>query len=379
MWTKECVFALFVDPGEIHMLAFNWRNHIYIDKTLPFGLRSAAYLCQRTTNMIRYLLKQRGVDIVNYIDDLGGADSPEKALFSYQVLRQTLKEIGVIENEKKACAPSTQMVFLGTLLDSEKMEIRITDDRMAEIRSLLPKWLLKKSATKRELQSLIGKLQFVGKCVKPSRIFISRVLVLLRGLKHANHKVRLNTEFKKDIQWWISFMHVYNGVSMIKTCDWSKVDQVLMTDSCLTGCGGICGDQFFHRQFSEFVTEAKPSIVHLECLTVMVAVKFWAKHWTGLKLTIYCDNEAVCSCIGSGRTKDPLLLNCLREICYFASLYEFQLRAFHLSSNANRLSDILSRWHLDSKYECTFFQESGLRPCNEIHIDDRLFNFDNCW
>ena len=62
--------------------------------------------------------------------------------------------------------------------------------------------------------------------------------------------------FKKDIQWWISFMHVYNGVSMIKTCDWSKVDQVFMTDSCLTGCGGICGDQFFHRQFPEFVTEA---------------------------------------------------------------------------------------------------------------------------
>ena len=98
----------------------------------------------------------------------------------------------------------------------------------------------------------------------------------------------------------------------------------------------------------------------------MVAIKLWAKNWTGLKITIFCDNEAVCSCISSGRTKDPLLLNCLREICYFASLYEFQLRALDLSSSANRLCDILSRWHLDSKYEQLFYQESGLRPCDEI-------------
>ena len=89
------------------------------------------------------------------------------------------------------------------------MEIRVTDDRVVEIRSIVPKWLYKKSTTKRKLQSLIGKLQFVGKCVKPSNIFISRVLVLLRGLKYSNHKGRLNTEFIKDIQWWITFMQVY--------------------------------------------------------------------------------------------------------------------------------------------------------------------------
>ena len=134
---------LFADPREVHMFAFKWKNCLCIDKTLPFGLRSAAYLCQRTTNMIRYILKQRDVAIVNYIDGLGGADTPEKEPLSYQVLKQTLKEIGVVENEKKACAPSTQMVFLRTLLDSEKMEIRITDDRMIEIRSILPKWLPK--------------------------------------------------------------------------------------------------------------------------------------------------------------------------------------------------------------------------------------------
>ena len=172
---------------------------------------------------------------------------------------------------------------------------------------------------------------------------------------------------------------MYNGVSVIKTCDWSSMDQIFMTDSCLTGCDGLCENQFFHRQFPEFITQKNPSIVHLECLALMVAIKFWAKHWIGQKLTINSDNEAICYVIGSGRTKYRLLLNCLMETCYFASVYEFQLRAFHLSSTANRLCDILSRWHFDCKYKQLFYQEFGFRPCNEVHIDDSLFRFDNYW
>ena len=136
---------------------------------------------------------------------------------------------------------------------------------------------------------------------------------------------------------------------MIKTCDWSSVDQIFMTDSCLTGCGELYENQFFHRQFPEIITKKNPSIVHLDCLAVMIAIKFWAKHWAGLKITLYCDNVAICFVIGSGRTKNPLLLNCLRKTYCFTSVHEFQLRAFHLSSSANRLRDTLSRWHLDCK------------------------------
>ena len=53
------------------------------------------------------------------------------------------------------------MVFLGSLLDSEIMEMRVTDERMFEIRYILPDWLSKKFTTRRQLQSLLGKLQFV--------------------------------------------------------------------------------------------------------------------------------------------------------------------------------------------------------------------------
>ena len=44
----------------------------------------------------------------------------------------------------------------------------------------------------------------------------------------------------------------------------------------------------------------------------------------------------------------------------------------HLSSKENRLSDLLSRWHLNENNERLFYTESGLSPHDEIFIGDHL-------
>ena len=51
----------------------------------------------------------------------------------------------------------------------------MTPDRMREIQKELDLWLVRKSATKKQLQSLLGKLQFIGKCVRPARVFVARL------------------------------------------------------------------------------------------------------------------------------------------------------------------------------------------------------------
>lgn len=79
---------------------------------------------------------------------------------------------------------------------------------------LLPKWLTKQSATKTELQSLIGKLAFVSKCVGLGCLFLTRILVTLRSLRR-NHWVKLSAKFRKDICLWMQFIDIYNGVSLI--------------------------------------------------------------------------------------------------------------------------------------------------------------------
>ena len=69
--------------------------------------------------------------------------------------------------------------FLGILIDTKQMIIQVTDNRLQEIHKLLSVWINKRSANKKQLQSLIGKLQFVANYVRPGRLYISRLLYVL--------------------------------------------------------------------------------------------------------------------------------------------------------------------------------------------------------
>ena len=56
------------------------------------------------------------------------------------------------------------------------MTLEVTPERVQEILALVQIWLVKSTATLKEIQSLLGKLDFVAACIKPSRIFVSRML-----------------------------------------------------------------------------------------------------------------------------------------------------------------------------------------------------------
>ena len=72
------------------------------------------------------------------------------------------------------------MEFLGVTVDTEKMTLEVTPDRVREISLLVEAWLRKKKSSLYELQSLLGKLHFVATCVHPGRLFVSRLLNWLR-------------------------------------------------------------------------------------------------------------------------------------------------------------------------------------------------------
>ena len=62
------------------------------------------------------------------------------------------------------------------------MTIEITPERLRDIISILTSWLSKSKASLKETQSLLGKLNFAAACVRPGRIFISRMLKWLKVL-----------------------------------------------------------------------------------------------------------------------------------------------------------------------------------------------------
>ena len=236
------------------------------------------------------------------------------------------------------------MSCLGVELNTDAFTLSVSPDRLCEIERLLEHWIRKRTATKTALQSLVGKLIFISKCVRQSPIFITRILILLRKVHFNHHHVNLTAEFRKDIAWWRRFLRAYNGVSMISAAQWSSPGEVFTTDACLTGCGGLCGDQYFHAVFPSLVVQQTLDINCLELLTIIVALKLWGSRWSALRLSVRCVNEVAVTVRNNGRCRNSFLNSCLRELCYLAAIHEFEVRAVHVPGVSNCYADLLSRW-----------------------------------
>lgn len=344
------------------------------------GLRSAANICQRTTNAISFIMLQIGIAILNYLDDLAGAEHRDKAIFAYNCLSTVLQKCGFEEAIDKASPPSEIMSFLGVLFNTVSMTMEITPERLAEIRSLVTSWLNKDNASLKQVQSLLGKLNFIAACVKPSRIFVSRLLNWLRSIYNSSDFLHpIPSHVKKDLIWWDRFLPFYNGVSIMEFENWSKPDAIFSSDSSLTACGGFWNGCYFHAEFPENIIEQNFHISVLEILSIIICLKLWGKNFRGQRIVVYCDCQSVCQIINSGKSKSEILQDSLREICFLAACNEFELRAQHLSSKENRISDILSRWHQDKLNESRFRDLTEGYTLKEFKVGKDLFNFINLW
>ena len=154
--------------------------------------------------------------LFGYIDDHAGiADTKEKANSDFIRLRGLLHELGVQEAHHKAKLPATTMSWIGLEFDSVAMEIHIPQNKITDIIDILYSWTKRHCATKRQLQHILGKLLYISRCVKPARLFVSRMLDTLRAAPPYGYTT-LSEDFQKDIAWFMAFLPSFNGVSLIQ-------------------------------------------------------------------------------------------------------------------------------------------------------------------
>ena len=80
--------------------------------------------------------------------------------------------------------------------------------------------------------------------------------------------------------------------------------------------------------------------------------------------------------INTGSSRDGIIQKCLRELHKVVALSHCELRAVYLSSQDNRISDALSRWHLNDKFEAQFFNcTKQFNNKKEVKVTDELWAF----
>ena len=61
-------------------------------------------------------------------------------------------------------------------------------------------------------------------------------------------------------------------------------------------------------------------------LAIIISLKLWGQYFRGKRIVIFCDNNSVCQVISTGKSRSEPLQDCLREICYLAAYYQFEIK-----------------------------------------------------
>ena len=169
---KQAYRNIPVHPDDRPLLGMKWQGRVFVDKTLPFGLRSAPLIFSAVADALQWIMQRRGIkDLFHYIDDfitVGGPGSSECAS-NVQIMKRTCSDTGTPIELDKCEGPATLISFLGLELDSEAQEVRLPREKLSQLLSLLHAWRGRKACRKRELLSRIGSLSHACKAVRPGR------------------------------------------------------------------------------------------------------------------------------------------------------------------------------------------------------------------
>lgn len=87
---------------------------------------------------------------------------------------RSLRHLGFLLAEEKTVGPATVLSFLGIVIDTEKMECRLSEDKVRDLRVVVDRALRSPKIRLPNLQSLLEKLNFACRIMPMGRIFCRR-------------------------------------------------------------------------------------------------------------------------------------------------------------------------------------------------------------
>ncbi|XP_002737621.2 uncharacterized protein LOC100376830, partial [Saccoglossus kowalevskii] len=199
------------------------------------------------------------------------------------ILTLLFHRLGIPLAKQKTVGPCCKLEYLGIELDTNHMQARLPEDKLARIRELLQTFLNRRTCTKREILSLLGHLNFACRVIVPGRTFISRLITLSKGVKKLHHHVTITNESRQDLHMWNILLSDWNGISMFLYTNTTSTSMLeLFTDASGIGFGGYFQGHWFQDRWTDkLLLENDPSlsIAFQELHPIVVACILWGKHW----------------------------------------------------------------------------------------------------
>ena len=333
-----------VHPDDQYLFCINWRGSFYVDRALQMGCSSSCQIFQAFASAIKWISEAKlQIPTVNYLDDfMLGAATKAIGLNDLQRFLSMCADIGIPMSDKKTFPPENIMTFLGFEIDTVKREIRLPVEKIQQCRDEIDHLLARKKTQLRNLQSVIGLLNFASQVILPGRAFLRRLIDQTRGYRLPTFWIPLKNALL-DLKMWKHFLDNHNGrVFFVDANILTNHDVSLYTDaSGAKGFGAWFGDRWFYGEWSKWWKEQH--IMLLELYPIVVALELWGADLGNKRLMLFTDNLSLVSVLNKQTSKDPLVMILVRRLVLACLKSNVVVFAQHISTSKNKLADLLSR------------------------------------
>ena len=372
--------AVCIDPDHWRIQGFRWGDDdeetLYIDQRMCFGARTAPYYFSLVSDFIqRTLTKEGNLKLMNYTDDfLVVADTEEGCLAGQYTVTSFLRYLGFYVAWSKVTAPSTEAQYLGIIVDTLKMELRMPEGKLDKMNSLLGTYSNKSWISKKDLERLTGLLGHCAQCVRGGRIFCRRLYSLYKQMVQKNlGGIQIPSMTRDDIRWWSKFGRTFNGAAIINN---TLSDYPVHTDASKEGFACVMGSDWVAGTWTTPLTISvgtncthtaapptldvynRDNINKLELWAVVVALHRWHVSLANHTLILFTDNMQVLYALTNGKSANSTCMCWVREVYWLAVIYNIDVQPVYIRSEDNIQADTLSPLQEN--------QESGCRPSDRV-------------
>jgi hypothetical protein len=170
--------------------------------------------------------------------------------------------------------------------------------------------------------------------------------------------VHIGVEFKRDLEWFVRFAQVYNGVTRFDN-EIEKTDYEIYTDASFKGIGARVNNWVYKYE----IEGDGSNIAHWEALNVLVALRVWACKFKHARVKVFCDNAAAVSVFQTHRASDKILQAIARNIWLLAAIWDIKLYIEHIPGKDNGVADLISRWRTCSNPVAKLYSALNDSPC----------------
>ena len=368
---------------------------------LGFGGAQSPHVQQKWAIAIKNILNKEGLKhctgeaadystfrcVMAYMDDFAMAHTSNNAdvrAEQYASVLRVLADLGLEDKPSKRSPPAQNLEILGFAVDTVAQTVSITADRCDRLLSEIADWTADTNAdvSRRDLASLIGKLQWVAQIAPGGQLhlrrayqardaFVGTVGASAKARWGRNIRVRNTPGLQLDLDWWRDNLPALKGATIylanLSTANGFWKGRVTDNDAELDASGGVASEDidvittdasgygggawFRHDRaawhFDSTVRSPARSSNYRELLTAILSLERWGAQLRGRRVLIRTDNKTTMAVINKGNTSADTLDGLARRLYAVTQRYDIRVAARHIPGVSNGLADLLSRWHYD--------------------------------